>query len=179
MFLTIISEIIPSLWISVVLLGIFVSSIYFISKPSPIISKHCCCPHPTWKRPKRWRRCKLHYWIARRCRHQPKNRPTCLYGSFFSSPYCVKHRRWRRGRARSKAFFKSRRMDEFFIGRKDVYHPWESEGVSKNARDSFCDKENLDFLQPHILLSSFHKPDHVANFDGLTQRANLSHGQIL
>ena len=64
-------------------------------------------------------------------------------------------------------------MDEFLSGRKDGYRPWESEGVSKTARDSFCDDKNKDFLQLHILLSSFTKLDQVANFSDLTQRDNL------
>ena len=41
-----------SLWLSRLLLGVFGSSIYFISKPSPIISKHRCCSRPNWKRSK-------------------------------------------------------------------------------------------------------------------------------
>ena len=46
MFLTILSELILSLWLSWLLLGVFGSSFYFISNPSPIISKcFCCCFH--------------------------------------------------------------------------------------------------------------------------------------
>ena len=57
-----------------------------------------------------------------------------------------------RGRAHAKYFFASYHMDEFLIGRKDVYCPWEHEGVSKTARDIFCDDENIDFLQLHRLM---------------------------
>ena len=48
-------------------------------------------------------------------------------------------------------------MDEFLSGSKDGYLPWEYEGVSKTARDSFCNDKNQDFLQlkkyyfPHLL----------------------------
>ena len=70
-------------------------------------------------------------------------------------------------------------MDEFLSGRKDGYCPWESEGLSKTARDSFCDDENRYLLQLHRLLSSFTKLDHVEKFSALTQRANLLRGQIL
>ena len=41
-----------------------------------------------------------------------------------------------------KPSFKCRFMDEFLSGRKNIYLPWESEGVSKTARDNFCDDEN-------------------------------------
>ena len=70
-------------------------------------------------------------------------------------------------------------MDGFLSGSKDGYRPWESEVVSKTARDSFCDNENKYFLQLHILLSSFTKLYHVENVADLTQRANLFCGQIL
>ena len=54
-------------------------------------------------------------------------------------------------------------MYEFFSVIKDGYRPWESEGVSNTARDSFCDDKNQYFLQLHRLLSSFTKIDHVEN----------------
>ena len=129
MFLTSISELIPSLWLSRMLLGVFGSSIYFISNPSPIISKRRCrCPpRRKWKWLKKWRRYKLHYWLVCHCRHRPKNRTPSLDVSFSSSPYCNKHRRRRRDRSLSKTSFKCRRMDEF---------PWGSEVVSKTARYS-------------------------------------------
>ena len=38
-------------------------------------------------------------------------------------------------------------MDDFLSGCKDGYRPLESEGISKTARDSFCDDENQDFVQ--------------------------------
>ena len=59
-------------------------------------------------------------------------------------------------------------MDDFLSGCKDRYCPWESEGISKTARDSFCDDENRYLLQLHRLLSSFTKLDHVANVADLT-----------
>ena len=52
MFLTSISEMILSLWLSWLLFGVFGSSIYFISNQCPIISKHCCCSRPNCKRSK-------------------------------------------------------------------------------------------------------------------------------
>ena len=61
-------------------------------------------------------------------------------------------------------------MDEFLSDPKDGYLPWESEGISKTARDSFCDDENRDFLQWQKILSSFTKIDQVANVADLTQR---------
>ena len=70
-------------------------------------------------------------------------------------------------------------MDEFLSGFKDVYRPWESEGVSKTARDILCDEYNRDFLQHHRLLSSFTKIFHVTNVADLTQRANPLRDHIL
>ena len=70
-------------------------------------------------------------------------------------------------------------MDEFFSGRKDKYCPWEYQGVSKTARDSFYENDNQYFLQLHILLSSFTKLHHVANEAELTHRANLLRVHIL
>ena len=126
------------------LLGIFGSSICLISKRSQIISKRrrCCGPRPNWKLPKKWRRRKLNYWPIRHCKLRPNNRPPRLDVSLFPLPYCAKHQLWRIYRARAKAFFKLRRPKEFLSVHKDVYHPWESEGVSKTAMDSFYDDEN-------------------------------------
>ena len=78
--------------------------------------------------------------------------------------------RWWRGRERAKALFKRQQMDEFLSGRKDGYHPWESEGVSNTARDSFYYEKNLGFLKLKILLSLFTKIDQVTNFSDLKQR---------
>ena len=159
------------MWISWLLLDIFGSSIYFITNPSPIISKRCCRPCPTCKWSKILCRCKIHYWIVRCCRRQPNNRPPRFDGYFFPSPYCTKHWRWRSGRAHAKSLFKRHWVDEFLSGCKNGYCPWVSEGVSKTDRDRLCDDENGDFLQLQILLSSFTKLDHVANVSDLTQRA--------
>ena len=98
MFLTSISELILSLWLSWLLLGIFGSSIYFISNPSPIILKRRCRPCPNWKQVNICRRHKLHYWLVPCCRHRPKNCLPRLHGSFFPLPYCATHQRQRRGR---------------------------------------------------------------------------------
>ena len=91
MFLTSISELIPSLWLPCLLLGVFGSSIYFTSNKSPIISKRRChrCSRPNWKRLNKWHCSKLHYWIVHRCRRRPKNRPPCLHGYFFPPHYCT------------------------------------------------------------------------------------------
>ena len=70
-------------------------------------------------------------------------------------------------------------MDEFLSGRKDIHLPWESEGVSKTARDSFCDNENRDFLKLHRLLSLFTKLYHVTNVADFIHIDNLLCGQIL
>ena len=137
MFLTSICELIPYLWISWPLLGVFGPSIYFISNPSPITLKRRRLSRPNWKWLKKWRRRKLHYFSVYYCRLQPKNHPPCLGGSFLLSHYCDNHWIWRRDRACAKYFFNRRWMDDFFSGRKDGYRTWESEGVSKNARDSF------------------------------------------
>ena len=112
-----------SLWISCLCLGVFGSYIYSIWNPSSIISKSChrCHPRPNWKQSKNWHGHKLHHWLVRNCRRQNKNRPPRLDGNFFPSPYCVKHRRWRRDRARGKSFLKRRRMDELLSGRKYGY----------------------------------------------------------
>ena len=142
----------------------------FISNPSPIISKSCRCPRPNWKRPKKWHHCKLHYWLVCCGRHQTKKRPPRLDGSFFPPPYCAKHRRWMRVMARDKVLCKHCLMDEFLSGCKDGYRPWEYQGVSKTASDSFCDNENRYFLQLHGLLSSFSKLEHVSNVYDLKQR---------
>ena len=124
MFLTSISEMILSLWLSWLLLFVFGSSIYFISNTSTIISKRRRFPHPNWKRSKKWRRCKLHYWLVCSCRLRPKNRPCSLDGSFSPLPYCANHRNWIRGRERAKAFFNRLQMDGFLSGHKDGYYPW-------------------------------------------------------
>ena len=70
-------------------------------------------------------------------------------------------------------------MDGFFSGSKDGYFRWGYEGVSKTARDIFCDEENKYFLQLHRLLSSFTMLDHFANVADLTQRENLLRCHIL
>ena len=59
-------------------------------------------------------------------------------------------------------------MDDFFSDSKDGHHPWESEGVSKTARDSFYDDNNRYFLKLQRLMYSFTKLEHVANVDDLT-----------
>ena len=91
MYLTRISEQITSLWLSWMFFGIFGLSIYLISNPSPIISKRCYCPRPNWKSSKKWWRRKLYYLLIHCCRHQPKNLPPRLDGSFFPLPYCAKN----------------------------------------------------------------------------------------
>ena len=59
-------------------------------------------------------------------------------------------------------------MDEVLSGCNYGYRPWGSEGVSKTARDIFCDDKNLDLLQLQRLMYSFTKLEHVANVDDLT-----------
>ena len=168
MFLTSNYELITSLWLSWLLLGVFGSSIYFIPNPSPIISKLFRRPHPNWKLSKRWLHCQFHYCFACHCRLQPRHCPPHLDCSFFPSPHCNKHRRWGRDRECAGDFFERLWMDEFLSGCNYGYWPWGSEGVSKTARDSFCDEENQYFLQLHRLLSSFTKLDYVANVADLT-----------
>ena len=177
--MTSIYEFITSMCIFWMLLGVCGSSICFISNLGPIISKRHCFPCTYWKLSKKWLCCKLNDWLVHSCRLRPKNLPPRLDGSLFLAPYCDKHRRWRRDRARAKAFFNRRQMDNFFCGRKDGYCFWESEGVSKTSRDSLCDDENRDFLQLHRLLSSFTNLDHVETVSDSTQKENLLRGQIL
>ena len=125
MFLTTNSELIPSLWLSWLLMGLSGSYIYVITSPSPIISRKKSRRHPppNWKRSNIWHHRKLHYWLVRHCRRQPRHRTPCLDGYFFPSPHCTKHRLYRRGRARARALFKRRRMNECLSGRKDGYCP--------------------------------------------------------
>ena len=94
MFLTSNSELIPSLWLSWLVLGVFVSSIYIIKIPSPIIpsKKYCRRPRPNWKWSKRWRCRKFHYWLVRCCRRQTRHHDPRLDGSFSPSPQCTTHR---------------------------------------------------------------------------------------
>ena len=70
-------------------------------------------------------------------------------------------------------------MDGFLSGLKDEYHPWEYEGVSETAMDSFCDDRNRNFLQLHTLLSSFTNIDHVPNVADLKHGKNVLRGKIL
>ena len=162
------SKLIPYLWLSWLLLGVFGSYIYFISNPSPIISKQRRCLCPNWKWLNRWLCHKLYYWIIRHCRLRPRHHPPFLGGSFFSSYHCNKHQRWRRGGACDRALFERHWMDQFFSGCKDIYRSWEFECVSKTVRDSFYDGDNIDFLQLQRLMSSFTNLDHVANLPDLT-----------
>ena len=104
-FLTSTSEIVPFMWLSWLLLGIFGSSIYFISNPSPIISKPCRCPCPNWKNLKQYRRCKFYYWLVLCCILRHMHRPPHLDGSFFPSPRCTKYWRQRRRRSHARSFF--------------------------------------------------------------------------
>ena len=87
MFLKSSYEMIPSLWLSWLLLRVFGSSIYFITIPSKRISCKKCChlPHPNWKRSKRWHHRKLHYWLICCCRRQPIHHTHLLDISFL--PY--------------------------------------------------------------------------------------------
>ena len=80
-------------------------------------------------------------------------------------------------RAHARAFFKYRQMDEFLSGCKDRYCPWESEGISKTARDSLYDDKNQYILQLQIFLSSFTNIDHVANVADLTYRVIVLRGR--
>ena len=149
MFLTSNSELISSLCLSFLLLGVFGSSIYFISNSSLIILKRRRHPRPNWKRLKIWRRRKFHYWIVCRCRRRPRHSRHRLDGSFFPLPHCTKHWRRRRGGGggHAIALFERRWMDGFFSSCTYGYRPWVSEGVSNTARDIFCDDENQYFLQ--------------------------------
>ena len=74
------------------------------------------------------------------------------------------------GRARDRVLFESRHMDEFLSGPTYGYLLWESEGVSKTARDTFCDDDNRYFFKWKWLLFSFTKIENVANVADLTQR---------
>ena len=174
-------ELIIYLWLSWLMMGVFGSSIYVITIPSPIMSckKRRHLPHPNWTWPNIWRLRKLHYCIVCHCRCLPNNRPPRLDVSFFPWPYCAKHRLWRRGGSHAEDFLKRRRMDEFLSGRKYGYLPWEYEGVSNTARDSFWDDNNRNFLQLKILLPSFTKLDHVENVTDLTQISIFFRGQII
>ena len=91
MFLKSTSDMIPSLWISWLLLCVFDPYILFISNPSPIILKrsHRLCPN--WKRLERWCHCKFHYCIVSCCSCLPRHRSPRLDGSLFPSPHCTKH----------------------------------------------------------------------------------------
>ena len=121
------------------------------------------CLLPNWKWSNIWCHRKFHYWIVCNCRLQPRHCNTCLYVSFLPLSHCNNNRRWRRGIAHAKSFFNHRCTDAFFSGNKDGYCLWESEGITNNNRDSFCDDKNQYFLQLHRLLSSFTKIDHVEN----------------
>ena len=173
MFLKIMYELVLSLWLPCLLLGVFLSSIYFISNPSPIISKRFCRPCPNWKRSNRWCRCKLSSWLVCRCRRQPRQSPPRLDVSFFLYPHYTNHWRCRRGGAHAIDFLDCRWMDKLFSGRKDGYRPWVYEGVSNTARDSFCDDENKYLLKLQRLLFSFTKLGRVENISDLTRRANF------
>ena len=111
MFLTSNYELIPSMWLKYLLLGVFGSYKYFVSNPRSIISKRCCRPCPNWKLTNIWCRRKLHYCIACRYRRQPRQCPHCLYVSFFLLPQCTKYQVCRRGGAHARAFFDRRHMD--------------------------------------------------------------------
>ena len=72
---------------------------------------------------------RIHYHLYRRCMRRRGQRPPRLDGTTFHSPRCIKHRRWRRRRARFKAFkariWRRRVVEhEFFLeGRQRVFEP--------------------------------------------------------
>ena len=101
MFLTGTQELKPFLWMSILLLGVFGSSLFILfEQPSPAYSKQRCRrPQPNWKQVRKWRRRALLLGLVRRCRCRPRHRPPRLDGSFFPSPHCNRLWRWRMKRA--------------------------------------------------------------------------------
>ena len=93
MFLTSIAELIPSLWISWLMMGVFGSYIYVTTNQIPIISHNNClfCPCLNCKWSKRWCCRKFHYWLIHCCRCQHRH---CFQGihpclSSLASPSAV------------------------------------------------------------------------------------------
>ena len=62
-----------------------------------------------WKHVKKFERRRLHYSLVKHCLCHSGQRPCHLNGSFFSSPCCIKHRRWSRRNAKARARHKWRR----------------------------------------------------------------------
>ena len=62
-------------------------------------------------------------------------------------------------------------------GRKDQYHPWIIDAISKTTLDNFCD-ESIDFFKLSQLLSQFTNLDHAANVEVLLHRLQLLQGQM-
>ena len=119
MFLTGTQEQIPFFWMSILLLGVFGSLLFILfEQPSPAYRKkrrRRCRPHPNWKRVMKWCRRALPLGLVRRCRRRPIHRPPSLDGSFFPSPHCNRLQRWRRRRARARAFLAVANWTSFWV----------------------------------------------------------------
>ena len=64
---------------------------------------------PPWKRATNFRQRRLHTSLVIRCQRRIRQHPCRLNGSFFPSPLCSKHRRWRRRKSKERARHKWRR----------------------------------------------------------------------
>ena len=87
----------------------FLWSVYLLCKP-PYYKPRCRSHRPPWKRVKKFRRRRLHNSLVQRCRRCHGQPPCRLHISYFPSPHCAKHRRWRRRKTMARARHKRLRI---------------------------------------------------------------------
>ena len=171
----------------ILLLMVFLASIYAHAPLWPFQPMCKRPPRPRWKRERKFRRRRLHYSLVQRCRRRTQQHPSRMDVTCFPSPFCSKHRRWRRRRRKSKTRQWKQRVVEhraFLSGHPPLFKleelpPW--------LIEDFCHKSGQDFLKLPRLLAEFEgdylqsfveQQDHQSNVRTLLQRA-VSHSAVV
>ena len=144
----------------------FLWGVYLFCK-SPYCKPRRRSYRPPWKRVNKFLRHRLHYSLVQCCCCRHGQRPCRLNGSYFPSPHCNKHRRWRRRNTMSRARHKRRRtVKELFLN-PSIDPPFQ---IKKEVPDatlaSFCGVSQ-GFLSLPRLMSKFTEMDHVQNVEKL------------
>ena len=112
--------------------------------------KFKCRNRPHWKIKRRFRRRKVQYCLAIRCRRRVGQRPLQLNGRSFRSPLSNRHRRWKQAKRKSRQRWKRRCLRNFLIPATDGKFVLR-ESLPLESVEHFCDGSR-DFLQiPRLL----------------------------
>ena len=125
---------------------------------------------------KKFGRRHLHYSLVKLCLLRSGQRPCRFNGSFFPSPFCIKHLYYRRSKSKARVRHKRLRTSipepvscTNTLINNNLSHPHLIQYVSGANLESFCDGYQ-DFLSFSRLMSKFKNMDHAQIVQQLCQR---------